>query len=88
MRGGARENPIHAAAKRNAPCSTCGAAPGESCTNRKGGNAWPPHKARLDWSARGCSNPYCRDGLVERGDNESRGAPAMPCGVCNLRGAR
>lgn len=28
------------------------AVPGESCTNRKGGNAWPPHKARLNWSAR------------------------------------
>lgn len=30
-----------------------------------------------------CANPYCRGGLVERGDNESRGAPAMPCKACN-----
>lgn len=57
MSHGRRENPIHTAAKRDAPCSTCGAAPGESCTNRKGGNAWPPHKARLDWSARATAEP-------------------------------
>jgi hypothetical protein len=30
-----------------------------------------------------CPNPYCHDGWVERGDNESGGAPAFACKVCN-----
>lgn len=29
-----------------------------------------------------CANPYCHDGWVARGDNESRGAPALPCRAC------
>lgn len=33
-------------------------------------------------SPRACANPYCRDGWVERGNNESGGVPAMPCRVC------
>lgn len=32
-----------------------------------------------------CPNPYCRDGWVQRGDNESGGAPPFPCQVCKTR---
>lgn len=32
-----------------------------------------------------CPNPYCYDGWVQRGDNESGGAPPFPCQVCKTR---
>lgn len=31
-----------------------------------------------------CPNHYCHNGWVDRGDNESRGAPAFPCLVCRV----
>jgi hypothetical protein len=38
--------------------------------------------SEAEQAAASCANPYCRNGWVERGDNESGGAPAMPCGAC------